>query len=212
MMELYLSFSAVLVAVLAVILIPVFRSKEFTQRQRYRLSGALFIFSFVVVFGVYYGVGAPEVVPLQAERQQRMTAIRDDITRLSQALKDHPDDARSWAELGDNFMQTGQFKGAVNAYKQAVILSKGNPRVIMAFVEGQIADAQGVVTEDAKKGLTMVLMQEPGNSKARYWSTVALLQAGKNAEAMKQMRALYQSLAEDDPVKKLIDKQIGRAK
>ncbi len=209
MLVLYGGFCLVLIALLVMILTPVFRSRDFTIRQRYLMAGTLFVFFFAILFGVYYSVGAPEVVPMVAEQQRRIQIIRNSITQLSQAVKEHPDDAASWMGLGDDFMMTGQNKGAVNAYQQAVKLTGGNPKAILAYAQALVAEAEGRVTDEAKKSLDMVLMQDPKNAPARYLMAVSLLQSGKTEQAMKDMREPYYSLPDGDETKALIDKQIG---
>jgi len=208
---LYGGFCIILLAVLGIILTPIFRSGNLTFRQRYAVAGIVFVFFFAGSFGVYYGIGAPELVPLSVERQRVMLTIKNNITQYSQQVKEHPDDWQAWAGLGDNFTLTGQYKAAVNAYKEAVKTSNGRADTILAYARSMITEADGVVNDAAKKSLEMVLLQDAKNAEARYWMAVRLLQDGKNVEAMKTMRELYYSLPEGDATKAMIDQQIGNA-
>lgn len=206
---LYGTFCVILLSSLVIILTPIFRSKDFSLKQRYQMAGSVFIFFFAVMFAIYYKVGAPEVMSLSMEREQKITLVRNAIGVLSQRVKDNPEDAGAWIGLGESFMLTGQYKGAVNAYKQAVKLTQGNPKAILAYAQSMITEANGNVTDEAKKSLEMVVMLEPKNPEARYLLAVRNLQEGKTEEAMKSMRELYYSLPDDAPVKELIDRQIG---
>ena len=108
------------------------------------------------------------------------------------------------------FMETSQFSAAANAYKQAVLLSGGNPVFIMAYSRALIMEADGEVTDDAKKSLDIVLVLQPENEEARYFMAVRKLQSGNSREAMTEMKELYKSLADGSPLKAMIDRQIGR--
>jgi cytochrome c-type biogenesis protein CcmH len=160
--------------------------------------------------GFYHMAGTPEIVPLMAEREVKLAELSQSITTHSAAVKKDPGDLRAWVQLGDDFMQTGQYAAAANAYKQTVLISQGNPVLIMAYARALIATADGTVTDDAKRSLDMVLKLEPEHAEARYFQAVRLLQQGQTQEAMASMKALYGSLSEDSPVRSMIDRQIGR--
>lgn len=208
-LTLYGGFCLILLAVLAIIITPVLRADDLTTKQRYQIAGTFFVFFFAGAFGIYFYVGAPEVITLTMQREMKMAQLRRTIIEHSQVVKQTPEAVTSWAILGDSFMQTGQYQGAINAYKQAVTLTQGQPNAIVALVRAQIAYAEGKVTDEAKRGLEMVLLQDKENPDARYWMAVRKLQDGKMEEAMKEMRTLYYSLPEDSPLKAHIDEQIG---
>ncbi|NCY25214.1 MAG: hypothetical protein EBX37_10230 [Alphaproteobacteria bacterium] len=149
------------------------------------------------------------MVKLGAERELQLAQVRQEISKHSQIVKSDPNNVASWAALGQNFMMTGQYKGAVNAWKQAVMLTSGNPQMILGLATAQIAEATGKVTDEAKKGLEMVLLQEPRNPDARYWLAVRKLQDGRTEDAMKEIREVYYALPENSPLKAMIDEQIG---
>lgn len=206
---LYGGFCVVLLATLVLILTPVMRAKELTAKQRYQITGTVFVFFFVAAYGLYYTAGAPAVITLSAERELQLARVRQEISKHSEIVKVEPNNAGSWAALGGNYMMTGQYKGAVNAWKRAVVLTNGNPMMILGLATAQIAEATGNVTDEAKKGLEMVLLQDPKNPDAAYWLAVRKLQDGRTEDAMKEMRTLYYSLPDDSPLKAYIDEQIG---
>ncbi len=206
---LYAGFCIIGLVALAIILAPLLRAESLTKKQRGIVAAVVAVGFFVSLFAVYAAVGAPEVVALSAEREVTMAQVRHDINLYSVRVRDNPADAEAWLALGANFLQTGQTAAAVNAYRQAVKLTKGDPKVILVYVQAQVTDANGNVSDEAAKGLEMVLMQDPKNPEARYLTAVRKLQQGKNAEAMKMMRELYHSLPEGAPLKDLIDRQIG---
>jgi cytochrome c-type biogenesis protein CcmH/NrfG len=82
--------------------------------------------------------------------------------------------------------------------------------LILAYTKAQVMQADGKVTDEAKKGLEIVLMIQPENPDARYFMALRKLQDGQTSEAMGDMKALYKSLPADSPLKATIDRQIGR--
>ena len=210
MILLYSGFCIILLVALAIMLAPMLQFAQAPLRQRCLMAGSISLVFFAGFFGVYITVGAPEVVSMVEEQQRRIDIIKQAITTLSHAVQIHPEDAQSWMGLGDNFTLTGQQDAAVNAYQQAVKASEGNPGAILAYAQAMVAKADGKVTDEVKQSLAMVLLQDPGNTQARYLMAVGLLQEGKTQDAMKAMRALYRSLPDGDPVKLMIDKQIGK--
>lgn len=161
-------------------------------------------------FGLYYALGAPDIIPMLAARDRKIAEIKTAIRKNEDSIKADPDNLKAWVEMGGNFMEAEQFSAAAHAFKQAVLLSKGNPDIIMAYAEAQINAADGKVTDEAKKSLDMVIMQKPQNAPARYYLAVWNLQEGHLPEAMKMMKELYHSLPDDSPLKARINEQIGR--
>jgi cytochrome c-type biogenesis protein CcmH len=202
MTMLYIIFTILLILALGVLLWPV--------RQHKRLVLGISLLFFAGAFGIYSLVGSPEIIPLLQERQARLAVLKEIILRDSEAVKVDPKNLKAWIELGQSFAETGQYGAAANAFKQSVLLSGGDPALIMAYAKAMILDADGKVSDHAKKSLEMVLIQQPDNFEARYFVAVRKLQEGKTEEAMKEMKALYHSLPEDSPLKAMIDRQIGR--
>lgn len=160
--------------------------------------------------GMYAVAGSPRVVPLAAQYQEEVAALRKtaDITRA--LLASHPDNLEAWLTLGQALMDLGEYPRAADAFRRAALLSRGHPRIIMGYAEAQIAAADGKVTDDAMTSVEMALKLDPKLPMARYYHAVRLLQQGKQPEAMKKMKEFYRELPDDDPVKKLMKSQIGR--
>lgn len=166
---------------------------------------------FVVAFLLYGLIGSPQIIPLIAERSQKMSVLKGAILEYSERIKTHPNDLEAWVGLGQSFIESGQWEAATNAFKQSVLLSKGDPRLIMAYAKSMILSENGAVSDQTKKSLEMVLLQQPRHEEARYWLIVRKLQDGKTEAAMKSMKELYGSLPTDSPVRAMIDRQIGRS-
>lgn len=209
MMLFYTILTLLTALTLGLILWPVWNA-PLPRAGRLRFMGALSVMFLAGVFLLYSLIGAPELLPLMEKRQQRLEELKTVIVTRLQEAKADPRNLAAWVELGDSFMETRQYAAAVNAFKQAVLLSQGDSGLILAYARAQILEADGKVTDEAKKGMDMVLLQDHGNAEARYWLIVRKLQDGHTPEAMQEMKALYHSLPADSPVKAMMDRQMGR--
>ncbi|MEQ1789795.1 MAG: hypothetical protein ABL857_05065, partial [Rickettsiales bacterium] len=170
----------------------------------------IIIFIFGGGFFLYQKFGTPEILPLMAQRGEKLEILKQKIIENSSEVKENPNNFKAWVNLGNSFMETSQFSAAVNAYKQAVLLSDGNPILIMAYARALIMEADGTVTADAKKSLDILLLLQPQHEEARYFLAVQKMQSGDTQTAMSEMKELYKSLADNSPIKEMINHQIGR--
>lgn len=207
----FASFSVLLLIVLTIILVPIFRAREISMRQRYEIAGTVFVFFFAAAFAIYYYVGAPQVVALNNLQQQHMAHVQRTISAQRNLLIREPENAQAWVALGGAYMQTGQYMGARNAYQKAVKLTEGHPSTIVAYASALVAQSNGKVTAEAKKSLDIVMLQEPENPDAHYFLALHKMQNGQMKEAMAEMRALYYRLPNDSPLREHINRQMGRA-
>ena len=205
---LYATLFFLLVVALAVGFSPLYHRQEEEGKKRALLLLCLF-FTFAS-FGLYQLFGTPQIVPMLAQRDEKLKELRTSILSSSALVKQDSKNLGAWVELGQDFIETGQFAAASNAFRHAVLLSEGNPRLILAYAKSLIMEADGKVTDDAKKALQMVLLQDKENPDARYFMALRNLQDGKMPEAMAEMKSLYRSLPDDSPLKSMINKQIGR--
>ncbi len=209
-MTIFPIFAVMALVFVSVLIYPICAAKDISKAHKRVFSFVILAVFMVGSLALYSKLGAPEILPLLAQREEKLAVLKDKITVNSEAIKREPKNLKAWVELGDSFMETGQFSAAENAYKRSVLLSRGNPVLIMAYARAMIAGADGKVSDDAKKSLDMLLMLEPENEEARYYSAVWKLQNGKTQAAMQDMKALYKSLPDTSPIKAMIDKQIGR--
>jgi cytochrome c-type biogenesis protein CcmH/NrfG len=179
-------------------------------RRHKRMCLLVCIGFFSASMALYLQVGAPGVVPKLAEYAQAQQEAHAVVKAQREVVEKEPTRIESWIRLGQALATLRQWEASSQAFKQAVLLSQGDPELIMAYTRGRIMHAQGDIDTHAKKSLDMVLLQKPAHEEARYYQAVYLLQQGKQTEAMQQMKRLYSELEEDSPVRALINSQIGR--
>jgi cytochrome c-type biogenesis protein CcmH len=139
-----------------------------------------------------------------------IAAALGDIPALEAETQASPESVRAWSALGLAHLIAEQYQQSAEAYKHAVLLSQGDPHAILQYARALIFAAQGTVTAEASRALDMVLLQDPEQPEARYFKAIADLQSGRTQEAMAAMKSLYRDLPDDSPLKKMINRQIGR--
>lgn len=209
-MNIYALFALIIVLFVVVLLSPIYRAEEISKNRKVIFSLIITLFFIGGGFLFYFQFGTPEILPLMAQRDKEISELKEKIITNSQAVKKDPKNLKAWIELGENFMESNQYSAAANAYKQAILLSQGNPALIMSYVQALVIDAGGTVTQEAKKSLDIMLMLQPKNEQARYFLAMYKMQSGNTQEAMQEMKKLYRSLPDDSPIKDAIDRQIGR--
>lgn len=209
-MNINLIFAIATLVFIGILLYPLFKAGDMPVKSRLVFSLMVMAFFLGGGFLFYNQFGTPEILPLLTQRAAKLNELKDKITTSAEEVKKNPENLKAWAELGYDFMETGQFSAASNAFKKTVLLSQGNPEFIMAYVRALIMEADGEVTQEAKRSLDIMLMLQPENAEARYYMAVWKLKSGDTENAMAEMKALYKSLPADSPVKEIIDRQIGR--
>ncbi|MDX1974951.1 MAG: hypothetical protein SFT92_04680 [Rickettsiales bacterium] len=201
-MSIYLLFGALTLIIMGVLCGPI--------RQHKTLCAAIIASITLGSVSLYAVLGSPDIVPLLAQQDAKLSAIKEAILKDEVQIKENPNNLEAWIRLGQSFAEAQQWNAAQRAFKQAVVLSGGNPLLILAYAKSIIYGHQGQVTDDAKKALEMVLLQDKTNPEARYFLAVRALQDGHTQEAMQSMKSLYRSLPANSPLKAMIDEQIGR--
>lgn len=210
MTALFIFLTVMAAAALCVLLIPLLRDTSIEPIRRKRTALCISALFMTVTLGLYAWVGAPRIIDALDARQERLNELKNEIVTNLEKVKSSPNDLGAWVVLGTDFLETGQIDSAVAAFKQAVLLSNGDPKLVLAYAKAQVMQADGKVTEDAAKGFGIVLMLKPDNPDARYFMALYDLQNGKTQQAMQAMKTLYHSLPDDSPLKDMIDRQIGR--
>lgn len=199
-----LSMMLLLALVLTLLLLPMWRAGE--RKAAKQLAFAITAGS-VLLYALW---GSPRVVPQAMERSAELHALQKQIKVTSALIKENPNNLEAWLTLAQAFSDSGDYAAAANGFKQAVLISKGQPRIIMAYAESLILQAEGVVTPAAKKSIDIALMIDPKLPLARYYQAVWLLQENRQPEAMAMMKTLYNELPEDSSLKRRMKDSIGR--
>ncbi|MEA2841696.1 MAG: cytochrome c-type biosis protein CcmH [Methylobacteriaceae bacterium] len=151
-----------------------------------------------LTLSLYSGFGRPDLPdrPLAARWQSNDPGKMDlaaAIVRIEAHLREHPEDGRGWDVIAPVYMGMGRIDDARRAFNEA-IRRLGDSAVREAGLgEALVADAQGVVTADARQAFEKANAADPTLPQPRYYLGLAALQDGKPDEA----RVIWAKLADE---------------
>jgi cytochrome c-type biogenesis protein CcmH len=136
---------------------------------------------------LYLMVGSPQLPgePLEA----RLRAIRNDgsitslVAQVEAHLKRNPKDARGYAVLAPVYLQLGRFSDAVNARRKVLALAGETAERQTDLGEALTAEANGIVTAEAKTAFARALTLDADDLKARFYTGIAAEQDGDRRKA-----------------------------
>jgi cytochrome c-type biogenesis protein CcmH len=168
------------------------------RRRRITAVAAIVLLPLVAA-GVYSSRGEPNYPgqPL-AERKREIPAeggLASLVSRVEAHLSAHPDDGRGWEILGPAYLRLGRPADAVRARANALRLLGATADRESDLAEARVAEAEGVVSSEAKAGFERALALDPGQPKAGYFIGLAAEQDGRPGEA----RAIWTRLVEQAP-------------
>jgi len=128
-----------------------------------------------------------ERTPSQSPDRAKIVAL---LERVSQRLKENPNDKRGWRLLGQGYLSLGETGKAAETLKQAVTIFPDDPDIMSAFGEALVLDSNGVVGPESLRMFQSVLKIDPTMVAPRYYIALASFQAGDAQQAYDQWRAL----------------------
>jgi len=158
----------------------------------------------VVALAVYLPLGRPDL-PAQpfALRADTRQTVPDNVLKalesLERKLQENPDDLQGWALAAATYTAMGRHADAAEAWRRAVGLSQGDPAIVGNFAEALVAQADGIVGEEARRAFEAVLVADPREPRARYYLGVARQQAGDPKGAIDRWAALIKDSPADAP-------------
>lgn len=167
----------------------------------------------VVALAVYGAIGSPGMpgLPLDARltADPATSSVEELIARAERHLTDNPDDARGWEVLGPVYLRQGRASEAVRAWQSAIRIAGSTAARDTGLGEALVAEAGGVVTADARAAFERALAADPAQTKAAFFSALALAQDGKLADALARWQAIKAGLDEGSPWHAVLDESIA---
>jgi cytochrome c-type biogenesis protein CcmH len=152
---------------------------------------------------VYLRVGAPHLpaapIASRVMPATEQTPINELVARVEAHLERSPGDARGWEVLAPVYARLGRHDDAVKARRNVLRLSGANAQREADLGEALTAQANGVVTADAKQAFERALALDASEAKARFFLGLAAEQDGRPAEAARMWRALLADAPQDAP-------------
>ncbi len=148
---------------------------------------------------IYLSIGAPGLpgqplaARLSAPPENR--SIETLVAQVEAHLERNPTDARGWEVLAPVYMRLGRFADAVKARRNALRLDAPTAGREADLGEALTAQANGVVTAEARAAFDRALALDRKDFRARFFSGLAAEQDGQRTRAA----SIWRQLIEDAP-------------
>jgi len=149
---------------------------------------------------LYLRLGSPELTsePVAARSDagpDQQASLASLIAKVEAHLERNPQDGRGWEVLAPVYMRIGRYGDAVNAWHNTLQLLGEDAYREANFGEALMAQANGIVTADAKAAFVRAIALDRTTASARYYLGVAAEQDGKREEAA----AIWRDLIAEAP-------------
>ena len=155
-----------------------------------------------IAFSVYASIGRPGMADEPLASRSSSMAQKDvsaAIAGVEAHLTSKPGDGKGWAVLAPVYMRLGRYEDAAHAYSEALRLLGEDPSRRAAYGEALIAQAGGIVTDNARTAFEKALAERPDLPQARFYMALAAEQDGKKDDALHAYEALAAQAPEDAP-------------
>src|SRR6516164_5929979 len=161
------------------------------RRQRIAAAVALLALP-VLAGGLYLWLGSPQLASAQQERapQAAQANVQGLISQVEGYLQRNPQDGRGWEIVAPVYMQLSRYSDAVRAWRNALQLLGESAERDANLGESLTAEANGVVTAEAKAAFVRAANLDHTLVTARYYLGLAAEQDGDRAKAAKIWRDL----------------------
>lgn len=162
---------------------------------------------------LYLHLGAPHIpsqpFAARTDINRGDAEMRRLVERLDAHLAEAPDDLRGLEIAFPVYMRLGRYDNAVEVGERLLKLKGPTPEGLTVVAEARIFAGRGIVTDDARKLLSQALERDPKFARARFYTGLALEQAGEPQKALELWQALASEL-EDGAEKRAVAAQIAR--
>jgi cytochrome c-type biogenesis protein CcmH len=143
---------------------------------------------------LYMAIGSPRLPgePLAARLEDihQHNSLAAMIAKIEQHLERNPNDARGWQVIAPVYLRLGQFQQAVTARRKLIALQGDSAEREADLGEALTAEANGVVTADAKAAFDRAAKLDPNEAKSQFFLGMAAEQDGNKEKAASIWRAL----------------------
>jgi cytochrome c-type biogenesis protein CcmH len=149
----------------------------------------------VVSGALYLRLGSPGLAsgPAVAERTiapHPEMSVEALVAKAEEHLQRNPEDGRGWAVLAPVYMQLGRYSDSVLAWRNTLRLLGETADRQANFGEALMAEANGIITAEAKTAFTRAVTIDNTTVSARFYLGVAAQQDGERDKAAKIWRDL----------------------
>src|SRR5512139_733901 len=142
---------------------------------------------------LYLRLGSPDLAAMPAggaAQPEKQTQIENLVAKIEVHLQGNPKDGRGWEVLAPVYMQLGRYSDSVSAWRNTLTLLGESADREANLGEALMAEANGVVTVEAKAAFVRAVTLDNTIVSARYYLGKVAEQDGKREEAAKIWRDL----------------------
>ena len=166
-----------------------------TARYRRAAIAAVLLLLPLGTVGLYLRLGSPELASEysaagRGSPSDQQTAIEGTIAKVEAHLQKNPKDGRGWEALAPVYLQLGRYSDSVRAWRSTLLLLGETADRQANLGEALVAEANGIVTDEANSAFIRAVTLDKTTVSARYYLGVAAEQDGKREEAAKIWRDL----------------------
>ena len=166
-----------------------------TPRFRRAAIAAVLLLLPLGTVGLYLRLGSPELASEYSAAgsgspSDHQTAIESTVAKVEAHLKKNPKDGRGWEVLAPVYMQLGRYTNSVSAWRNTLLLLGESADREANLGEALVAEANGIVTAEAKTAFVRAVTLDGTTVSARYYLGTAAEQDGKREEAAEIWRDL----------------------
>ena len=171
----------------------------------------------LLAVGVYFVAGNPRAlspVELPRDTSKGVTAqqVEAMVAKLSERMKQNPDDPQGWAMLGRSYAVMNRFDDAAAAYAQAAKRAPDSPHVLTDFADA-LAMARGQSLQGEPEALVLrALKLDPNHNKALALAGSAALERNDAVNAIKHWEKLVTLVPADSEMARDIKASINEAR
>jgi Flp pilus assembly protein TadD len=125
------------------------------------------------------------VPPDQLDNAQERNSLRRATEEFKKAMEARPDDWASYSNLGSFYMDSGDFRAAVDAFETALRLE---PRMVPVMINAAMAYANVKQNDKAEEWLCRAIKSEPENAAANFNLGLLLAEMRRIEEAENALR------------------------
>src|SRR3954468_24006697 len=164
--------------------------------------------------GLYLTLGSPEL-PGQPLASRETTPLQDRsldrlVANVESHLEQNPEDGRGWEVVGPVYMRIGRFNDAVKARRNSLRINGPTAEREADLGESLMAEANGVVTAEAKAAFERALTLDAKHNKARFFLAVAAHQDGQQEKAASIWRAMLADARPGSPWIGMVREALGQ--
>ena len=170
-------------------------SPDRTARYRRAAIVAVLLLLPLGAVSLYLRLGSPELASENSAagrdtRSDQQTAIENMVAKVEDHLQKNPKDGRGWEVLAPVYMQLGRYSDSVRAWRSTLLLLGETAERQANLGEALVAEANGMVTDEANNAFVRAVTLDKTIVSARYYLGMAAEQDGKREEAARIWRDL----------------------